>query len=194
MFRQDSKSKVLVLIAKTFSTSRPLIDINETARKHAEILLSLIDTHAIFGCDSVPKLYGTGKKTVTKHLKDQNMSLSNLGDTAGSLQMFMPKVQNWFHHIMVSRIRINYLKYDSQFEENEPYLLLQRTSDSMSYVPTIKFASGTVAYSQILGKWACVMLNTLLKDQGQSCSLSEFLVIHIYLIRNLTLKMKKHNY
>ena len=85
VFQQDSKSKVLVLIAKTFSTSQSLIDINETARKHAEILLSLIDTHAIFGCDSVPKLYGTGKRTFTKHLKDQNRSLSNLGDTAGSL-------------------------------------------------------------------------------------------------------------
>ena len=63
----------------------------------------------------------------------------------------MPKAQNWFHHTMVSRIWITYLKYDSQSEENEPertwhqpqtwsfYLLLERTSYSRSYVPTIKF-------------------------------------------------------
>ena len=85
VFQQVSKSKVLVLSAKAFGTGRSLIDINETAKKHAEILPSLIDAHALSGCDSVPKLYGTGKKTVIKNLKDQNLSLSSLEDTAGSL-------------------------------------------------------------------------------------------------------------
>ena len=33
----------------------------------------------------MPKLYGVGKKAVIKHLKDQNLSLSSLGDTAASL-------------------------------------------------------------------------------------------------------------
>ena len=94
MFRQGSKSKVLVLSAKAFGTSRSLIDINETAKKHAEILPSLIDAHALSGCDSVPELYGTGKKTVIKNLKDQNLSLSSLEDTAGSLANVYAKVQN----------------------------------------------------------------------------------------------------
>ena len=67
MFRQGRKLKKLM---EAFGTSRFLIDINETAKKHAEILPSLIDARALSGCDSVPKLCGTGKKTVIKHLKD----------------------------------------------------------------------------------------------------------------------------
>ena len=72
-------------LMEAFRTSWSLIDINETAKKHAEILPLLIDARAPSGCDSLPKLYGTGKKTVIKHLKDQNLSLSSLGDTAASL-------------------------------------------------------------------------------------------------------------
>ena len=58
---------------EAFDTTLSLININETAKKHAEIVPSLIGAHALSGCDSVPKLYGTGKKTVIKHLKDQNL-------------------------------------------------------------------------------------------------------------------------
>ena len=79
VFRQGSKSKVLM---EAFDTSRSLIDINEVAKKHAEIVPSLISAHALSGSDSVPKLYGIGSNIVIKHLKDQNLSLSSLGDTA----------------------------------------------------------------------------------------------------------------
>ena len=85
VFQQVSKSKVLVLSAKAFGTGLSLIDINETAKKHAEILPSLIDAHTLSGCDFVLKLYGAGKKAVINHVKDQNLSLSSLGNTAGSL-------------------------------------------------------------------------------------------------------------
>ena len=67
-------------LMEAFGTSWSLIDINETAKKHAEILPLLTDARAPSGCDSLPKLYGTGKKTVIKHLKDQNLSLWSLGD------------------------------------------------------------------------------------------------------------------
>ena len=79
MFQQGCKSKVLM---EAFDTGQSLIDINETAKKHAGIAPSQIDAHALSGCDSVPKLYGIGKKTVITHLKDHNLSLSNLGNTA----------------------------------------------------------------------------------------------------------------
>ena len=82
VFWEGCKSKVLM---EAFDTTKLLIDINETAEKHAEIVRSLIGVHALSGCDSVPKLYGVGKKAVIKHLKDQNLSLSSLGDTAASL-------------------------------------------------------------------------------------------------------------
>ena len=77
VFRQANQSKVLT---EAFDSSRSLIDINETAKKHAEIVPSHIAAHALSGCDSVPKLYGIGKKTIIKHLK-QNLSLTRLGDT-----------------------------------------------------------------------------------------------------------------
>ena len=82
VFWQGCKSKVLM---EPFDTTQSLIEINETAKKHAEIVPSLTGAHALSGCDSVPKLYGIGKKTVMKHLKDQNLSLSSLGNTAASL-------------------------------------------------------------------------------------------------------------
>ena len=66
--------------------SHSLIDINENAKKDAEILSSFIDAHASSSCHFVPKLYGTGRKTVIKHLKDQNLSLSRLGGNAASLK------------------------------------------------------------------------------------------------------------
>ena len=70
---------------EAFDTTRSLIHINETAKKHTKIVSSLIVAHALSGCDSVAKLYGIGKKTVIKRLKVENLSLSSLGDTAASL-------------------------------------------------------------------------------------------------------------
>ena len=58
VFRQSRKLKKLM---EAFGTSRSLIDINETVKKHVEVLPSFIDARALSGCDSVPKLYDTGK-------------------------------------------------------------------------------------------------------------------------------------
>ena len=65
---------------ETFDSNRSVIDINEISRKNADIVSSLIAAHALSGCDSVPKLFGIGKKTVVKILK-QNISLTRLGNT-----------------------------------------------------------------------------------------------------------------
>ena len=82
VFRQGRKLKKLM---EAFGTSRSLTDFDETAKKHTEILLSLTDACALSGCNSMPKLYSTGKKAVIKYLKDQNLLLSSLEDTATSL-------------------------------------------------------------------------------------------------------------
>ena len=81
VFQQGCESKVLM---EAFDTSRSPIDINEASKKHTEIVPSLIRAHAVSSCDSVPKLYGIGNKTLIKHLKDQNLSLSSLGEDATS--------------------------------------------------------------------------------------------------------------
>ena len=71
VFRQGCKSKVPV---EVFDTSRSLIDINDAAKKHAEIVPSLIGAHALSGYDSVSNLYGIGNNTVIRHIKDENLS------------------------------------------------------------------------------------------------------------------------
>ena len=60
VFWQGCKSKVLM---EPFDSTQSLIEINKTAKKHAEIVPSLIGAHALSGCDSVSKLYGIGKKS-----------------------------------------------------------------------------------------------------------------------------------
>ena len=70
VFRQGCKLKVLM---EAFDASRSLTDINETAQKHAEIVQSLIDAHAISCHDSVSMLHGIGMQIVIKHLKDQHL-------------------------------------------------------------------------------------------------------------------------
>ena len=42
------------MLIQAFDISQSVVDINETAKKYAEIIAS--------GCNSVPKFYGTGKK------------------------------------------------------------------------------------------------------------------------------------
>ena len=76
---------------EAFDTTRSLIDIKKTAKKHGETVPWLIGVHALSSRDSVPKLYGIENKTVIKHLKNQNLSLPSLGDTAESLTNFYGK-------------------------------------------------------------------------------------------------------
>jgi len=64
---------------ESFSSSRSTISINETAKKHADMASSIIPAHALSGCDSVPKMYGIGKKKVFKVLQHWNQ-LEKLGD------------------------------------------------------------------------------------------------------------------
>ena len=63
---------------KAFDTSQSLIDINETTKKHAEIVPSRIGAHTPSVCDYIPDLSGVINKTVIKHLKHQNLSLPSL--------------------------------------------------------------------------------------------------------------------
>ena len=57
--KHSIKSSVLM---ESFSDDRALININARATKHESIIPSLIPAHALSGCDSVPKMYGIGKK------------------------------------------------------------------------------------------------------------------------------------
>jgi len=44
-----------------------MIDINKTAKRNAKIVLSPIAAHALSGYDSVPKMFGIGKRKQLWH-------------------------------------------------------------------------------------------------------------------------------
>ena len=49
--------------------SSTTILINEAVKKHKSIVPSMLDAHALVGCDSVPKLFGIAKIKVINALK-----------------------------------------------------------------------------------------------------------------------------
>ncbi|XP_066927982.1 uncharacterized protein [Clytia hemisphaerica] len=72
-----------LVVMESFSDARALININQTAEKHADIMPSLIAAHALSGCDSVPKMLGIGKKKVKNALK-KGYKLESLGNINAS--------------------------------------------------------------------------------------------------------------
>ena len=67
------------ILMESFSDSRALININQTAKKHSDIMPSIIAAHALSGCDSVPKMHRIGKKTFKNVLK-KGYEFKSLGD------------------------------------------------------------------------------------------------------------------
>ncbi len=61
------------------SSGRTVVDIGETAKKHAAIVTQLLALHAITGCDTVAQLTGIGKITAIKTLL-AGQSLKLLGE------------------------------------------------------------------------------------------------------------------
>ncbi len=56
------------VIMEGTSSGRTVMDIGETAKKHAAIVTQLLALHAITGCDTVAQLIGIGKITAIKTL------------------------------------------------------------------------------------------------------------------------------
>ena len=152
----------------------------------------------------MPKLYGTGKKTVIKHLKDQNLSLSSLSDTAATFANVYAKS---------TKLISSYygIKNTNKLSEVRFSVWGKRTGKKLKSNPELEFLPQTKkefllkalrAHYQTCIWNSCLHprpqemdpchVKYLIIESGQSCSLSEFLVIHIYLPRNWTLKKKKH--
>ena len=66
------------------------------------------------------KVAGIGKKIAIKNLKDQNLSLSSLADTAVSLANVYAKSTKLISSCYSIKNANNVSKYDSQSEKNEP--------------------------------------------------------------------------
>ncbi len=67
------------VIMEGTSSGRTVVDIGETAKKHAAIVTQLLALHAITGCDTVAQLTGIGKITAIKTLL-AGQSLKLLGE------------------------------------------------------------------------------------------------------------------
>ena len=61
------------------SGERTGININDTVKKHAQIVPFILPAHALSGCDSVPQLFGIGKTKVVNTLK-KSFRLKELGN------------------------------------------------------------------------------------------------------------------
>ena len=66
-------------ITKCSSTT---ISVSERVKKHKSIVPSILAAHALTGCDTVPKLYGTGKAKPISTLK--SVPLCVLGNPESS--------------------------------------------------------------------------------------------------------------
>ena len=58
-----------LVLMEAFSSNRSMVDINKIAKRNAEIVPSPIAVHTLSGCDSVPKIFGIGKKEIASALQ-----------------------------------------------------------------------------------------------------------------------------
>ena len=68
-----------LVLMEAFANNRSMVNINKTAKRNTEIVPSLIATHALSGCDSVPKMFGIEKKKIVSVLQ-QGFHLQKFGD------------------------------------------------------------------------------------------------------------------
>jgi len=72
------------LVMAGTSRDRSSVDIKATVQKHAHIVTQVLAAHVVSGCDTVAYLWGIGKGTIVKHLKD-GRQLNYLGDLDAEL-------------------------------------------------------------------------------------------------------------
>ena len=74
---------------------RTVIDINETVRKHQDIIPSLLAAHWLTGCDTVATYFGIGKGITLKILRSGLYTLGDLGDTNKPVSSVVPQAQRF---------------------------------------------------------------------------------------------------
>ena len=64
----------------SFSEARSIISIRDTVKTHKQLIPNTLSAHALTGCDTVPMMYGIGKK---KAISVAKKSFSVLPGTKG---------------------------------------------------------------------------------------------------------------
>ena len=82
---------VSVLMDTPKSQDRAVIDVMKTGRTHVDIVPNLLAMHCLSGCDTVPQLFGIGKKTALKVVKRH--PLPKLGDCKATISEVMSEAK-----------------------------------------------------------------------------------------------------
>ena len=70
-----------------------VISINDSVKKHIDIIHQIMSMHAMTGCDSAPMMYGVGKKNALSIIKKS--PLLHLGDQTVNEDDFLNECKNF---------------------------------------------------------------------------------------------------
>ena len=95
--------------------SRTVIDINETVRKHQDIIPSLMAAHGLTGCDTVATYFGIGKGITLKILRSGLYTLGDWVIPTNQFPVWFLKHSASFWLVMVRCIVSRWQKPESKF-------------------------------------------------------------------------------
>ena len=76
-----------------FKEGKNVISINDSVKKHIDIIHQIMSMHAMTGCDSAPIMYGVGKKKALSIIKKS--PLLHLGDQTVNEDDFLNECKNF---------------------------------------------------------------------------------------------------
>lgn len=91
-FYYNLKLETTVLLESTTS-SRNVVSIGKSVQANIRIIPSLLAAHALTGCDSVPRMFGKGKRTTCTVLKTYPLHI--LGEIDADLDKMMVECKNY---------------------------------------------------------------------------------------------------
>ena len=81
------------LFMEDFKERKNVISIKDSVEKHIDIIPQIMSIHAMTGCDSVPMMYGVGKKKALSIIKKS--PLLHLGDQTANEDDFINECKNF---------------------------------------------------------------------------------------------------
>ena len=81
------------LFMEGFKEGKNVISIKDSVKKHIDIIPQIMSMHAMTGCDSVPMMYGVGKKKALSIIKKS--PLLHLGDQTANEDDFINECKNF---------------------------------------------------------------------------------------------------
>ena len=90
------------LFMQGFKEGKNVISIKESVKKHIDIIPQIMSLHAMTGCDSVPMMYGVGKKKALSIIRKS--SLLHLGEETANDDEYMGECKNFVENTLALRV------------------------------------------------------------------------------------------